>query len=272
MKRYRGITGACFVSPAKQTNWAEAVPPAMKRRDARLWQMAYAAAKKVIDASGVMPQSIIVGTALGALEETRQFLDGVYTDGLGSPRNFIASVHNSMAGKLALEFKISGPNLTVTDSHNSFASAIITADLLADACFPVLLCVADERIALLDELRPHLSKRCLPYMDDRWEEGAAAFILTAAPSANETAVRAFGPFPAERRPPEDVCKELLKLAGCDFPGEVAVTVHSTSFVQPAISAVKMLEGDAAHGVIGSFSPTTGAVAVVELRKAPRGEN
>ena len=268
MKQYRGITCGCFVSPAAQANWAESVPPAMKRRDPRIWQMAYAAAKRVIDLcpSAPPPRSIVVGTALGALEETRLFLDGVYTDGLGSPRSFIASVHNSMAGKLALEFKIGGPNLTLCDSHNSFASAIIAADLLDDADFPVLLCIADERIALLDELRTHLSRRCQPYLSDHWEEGAAAFLLSAAPAAGETAVRAFGPFPAERHDPDAVCRELMEKAGCDASLEIHVAEHSTSFIQPAISAVKMLERGAASGVIGSYSPTTGAVAVVELRQ------
>jgi hypothetical protein len=242
----------------------------MKRRDARIWQMAYSAAKRVIDRNPAEPpRSIIVGTSLGALEETRQFLDGVYTDGLGSPRNFIASVHNSMAGKLALEFKITGPNLTICDSHNSFASAIIAADLLSDADFPVLLCITDERIALLDEIHSHLSRRCLPYLSDRWEEGAAAFMLSAVPAPGDAAIRAFGPIPAERRDPESVCRKLLESSGVTLPEAIRITEHSTSFIQPAISAVSMLERGVGRDVIGSFSPTTGAVAIVEINHTSR---
>ena len=83
------------------------VPASLKRRDPRIWQMAYVATHRAIESSPLKPRSIVVATALGALDETKNFLDGVFSDGLGSPRNFIASVHNSMAGKIAQEFKIS---------------------------------------------------------------------------------------------------------------------------------------------------------------------
>ena len=132
----------------------------MKRQDARIWQMAYAATAGIVTTEDAChPRSVIVGTALGALDETRLFLDGVFIDGLGSPRNFIAAMYNSIAGKLALEFTICGPSLTICDSHNSFASALVAADLLADNDFPVLLCIVDERLPLLDDLQPHFSRR-----------------------------------------------------------------------------------------------------------------
>lgn len=265
MKQYRGVRKHSIASPARDRSWGDAVPPAMKRRDARIWRMAYAAAAGVVAGNGAcQPRSVIVGTALGALEETRQFLDGVFTDGLGSPRNFIASVHNSIAGKLALEFKIGGPNLTVCDSHNSFASALVSADLLADSDFPVLLCIVDERLPLLDDLHPHFTRRCRSFCIDQWEEAAVAFLLTDAPAAGDAAVRAFGPVPAERRDPESVCRGLMEANVPGFTGAFHFDGCSTSFVQPAIIAADLLRGGDTPAVVGSFSPTSGAAAIVEL--------
>ncbi len=268
MKRYLAIRNYSLVSPQTDPSWTDAVPPAMKRRDARIWQMAYAAAHRVIAGCGnSQPKAVIVGTALGALEETRQFLDGVFTDGLGSPRNFIASVHNSMAGKLALGFKIDGPNLTLCDSHNSFASALIAADLLNAGNFPALVCIVDERIPLLDEIQPHLSHRCLPFLVNKWEEAAVAFIVDGNPAGNDCKVRAFGPAPTERRNPESICRELIEKNVPGFTGTFMFNESSTSFIQPAISAATALKQGAGHSVIGSFSPTTGAVAIVEILQA-----
>lgn len=237
----------------------------MKRRDARIWRMAYAAAAGVVADDGTcQPRAVIAGTALGALEETRLFLDGVFTDGLGSPRNFIASVHNSIAGKLALEFKIGGPNLTICDSHNSFASALIAADLLNDVDFPVLLCIVDERLPLLDDLQPYFTRRCRSFCIDQWEEAAVAFLITNAPSAGDAAMRAFGPVLTERHDPESICRKLTEANVPGFTGEFHFNGSSTSFVQPAITAVNVLKQGNGPAVIGSFSPTSGAAAIVEI--------
>ena len=125
------ILAAACVEPDADPSWSASLPAAIKRRDPRIWQMAYAAAHRVVSNGTAVPASIVCATALGALDETRNYLDGVFKDGFGSPRHFIASVHNSMAGKLALEFKIAGPNLTVCEGQNSFASALAAASLLS---------------------------------------------------------------------------------------------------------------------------------------------
>ena len=267
MKRYFSIPAHEAVFPGGNSDWKSAVPASMKRRDARIWQMAYAAAAPVVDkCAGTPPRSTIVGTALGALEETRQFLEGVFTDGLGSPRNFISSVHNSIAGKLALEFKIRGPNLTVCDSHNSFASAIITADLLTERDFPVLVCIVDERIALLDELQPHFSHRCLPYLAENWEEAAVAFMLDTA-GAGGNRLRAFGPGCTQRRDPEAVCRAIIERELPGYAGAFVLNETTASFVQPATAAAAHLDTGSGRAIIGSFSPTSGAVALVEVIRA-----
>lgn len=268
MNRYLYVTRHFVVSPSRSPQWRDELPAAMKRRDARIWQMAYAAAQKVTDPADRHPvRSVITATALGALEETRLFLDGAFTDGLGSPRNFIASVHNSMAGRIALGLGISGPNLTLCDSHNSFASGIVSADLLRPQDFPALICVIDERVPLLDELQPHLPGRCRQFFLQSWEEAAVAFVVTDQPSEGSVRIRAAGPIPANRRDPLEVCRELTQRTIPGFAGRLLFEESSTSFVQPALSAAQALTQNSGHCVIGSYSPVTGACAIVEILSA-----
>jgi|GEM_PF-1022568 len=268
MNRYLYITRHSVVSPSRDSQWRDEIPAAMKRRDARIWQMAYAAARKVAAPFDPHPvRSVITATALGALEETRLFLDGAFTDGLGSPRNFIASVHNSMAGRIALGLGIHGPNLTLCDSHNSFASAIVCADLLKSQDFPALICVIDERVPLLDEIRPHLPGRCRQFLSQSWEEAAVAFVVTDRPSEGSVRIRAAGPSPANRRDPAEVCREMTERMVPGFAGRLLFEESSTSFVQPALSAAQAMTQNSGHCVIGSYSPVSGACAIVEILPA-----
>jgi hypothetical protein len=268
MKRPLYIKKHSLVTPARTPEWQDCVPASIKRRDARIWQLAYAAASQVITDGTVRPQSVVAGTALGALEETRLFLDGVFTDGLGSPRNFIASVHNSIAGKIALEFKISGPNLTLCDSHNSLASSLVATELLKEKDLPVICCIVDERPALLDELQPYLSRRCQPYLIEKWEEGAAAFIIDDHPETGSIAVRAFGPYPTERLDPETICRQLIDRYIPGFSGKFIFRESTTSFMRPTVTVCETLDRFKEHTVVGSYSPTTGAASIVELYQTP----
>ena len=268
MNTFLALKKQHLILPGSDPSWASPVTATMKRRDARIWQLAYTAAQPLIDAQTPSPNSLVVGTALGALEETRRFLDGVFTDGLGSPRSFIASVHNSMAGRLALQFKIKGPNLTLCDSHNSLASALITINLLEDEAFPVLLCVVDERIPLLDELTPYLSSRCRPFLTDNWEEGAYAAIIDRAQSHDTCKIRAFGPVPAERRDPETVCRELAERYIPESKDLLTFGESTSSFFQPAVTLYRTIENSTTSAIIGSFSPTSGAAAIVEINQTP----
>ena len=154
------IIKSSIVRPALDPEWEELFPKALRARTPRIWRMARVAVDTIVSDGTARPKSLISATALGALDETKSYFDGLFNDGFGSPRNFIASVHNSMAGKIALDFKISGPNLTVCDGHNSFASAIVTASILSKIDFPALVLVIDEKIRLLDDIIPNLSGIC----------------------------------------------------------------------------------------------------------------
>lgn len=271
MRPFLAVKSCSLVSPANELAWDTAVPAVMKRRDARIWQMAYVAAQRALSSlqpTERQPKSIIVGTALGALEETRLFLEGVFTDGLGSPRNFIASVYNSIAGKLAAELQIKGPNLTFCDGHNSLASSLVGASLLNPEDFPVLLVIVDERLPLLDQMQPHLPKRYHPYLVVNWEEAAVAFVLDCATPTDPIRIRSFGPTPTGRRDQEIVCQELIATHLPDFHGKKICKGSSTSFVAPAISTYTSCKETTGHTIIGSYSPTSGAVGLVEILQTP----
>jgi hypothetical protein len=267
MNNNLSVMSVSAVIPSREQNWTDSVPSQMKRRDPRIWQLAHAASRRAIETAHCKPQSVIAGTALGALDETKNFLDMLFKEGFGSPRNFIASVHNSMAGKIALDLEIPGPNLTVCDSHNSFASAVATAALLDDESFPVLLLIIDEHIPLLDMLRSSFSDRCIPYIKENWEEAAVAFVIDRENSGSNAGIRSRGPVPVINRNPGTVCMELAGLS-METSDRLLFEESCFSFVQPAITAFDLITtGFTGSKIIGSFSPTSKSAAIVEITHA-----
>ena len=170
-----------------------------------------------------------------------------------------------MAGKISLEFKIPGPNLTMCEGQNSFASAVSAAVLLDSSCFPVLLLVVDERIELLDRIHPYMSRKCSEYLCADWEEAAVAFLLGTAEQNSNTLIRSLGPFPADENDPGKSCREMVLRylkPGCIIPDNT-----STSFVKPAISAFEWLNSsDPNPAAVCSYSPSSKGAAIVELLK------
>ncbi|MSP62051.1 MAG: hypothetical protein EXR72_17305 [Myxococcales bacterium] len=115
-------------------------PPRALRRLARLSQMALVAAKQAMAQSGLPAPGydaervgIVLGTGLGTLRETLDFLVGCHRDGpaSGSPLLFPSSVMNAAAGQMALELGLRGVNTTVNHREQSpFAALQVAADLL----------------------------------------------------------------------------------------------------------------------------------------------
>ncbi len=259
MSSYFGIAGASLVQPSITPDWNACIPASMKRRDPRIWHVAYSAAHKVINETGIKPVSIIAGTALGALDETKNFLDTVFDTGFGNPRHFIASVHNSMAGKIALEFQIKGPNLTVCDGQNSLASAIASLDTLEMSDFPVLVLLIDEHIPLLDVLHPHFSSLCKDYLEKDWVDGAFAMILNCDSTKYNRKIRAFGP--AVSTGSIDQSIETLAISNAVTS---TVALKSTSYLAPGIAAYEQLRNGTSSGTIASYAPASDSVALTEI--------
>lgn len=266
MSSFFGIAGCSYICPIVNSDWNQCIPASMKRRDPRIWHLAYSAAHKVITNTKINPKSIITGTALGALDETKNFLDTVYDTGFGNPRYFIASVHNSMAGKIALEFKSDGPNITVCEGQNSLASSVCMLDSFSDTDFPVLLILVDEHIELLDKLHSSFSPNCKKFLKPGWNDGAVAMILTKDTSQSQTLIRAIPPSICNGSP-ESALKQLIQININNYCGDLSLENDSSSYLQPAIRCYEFLnDSSLTRTIIGSFAPASDSVALVELTK------
>ncbi len=210
------------------------LPTSLKRRAPRIWKIAYGAVSSVIESSGITPEAVICGTALGALDETMKFINKIHSSNMGSPRQFIASVHNSMAGIIAMEFNINGSNMTLCDSHNSLASSLSAAMLLPEQV--ILVLIIDESIPFLDEVYDHCPNR--EAFTGAAQEGALALILDKSSSAVPQ-VKATAPKPVPME---------------NFTG---------SFISPALELEELLNENRG-GTIRSYSPTSGCASVTTL--------
>jgi hypothetical protein len=226
--------------------------------------MAYSAAHKVITETGITPNSIIAATALGALDETKNFLDTVYDTGFGNPRHFIASVHNSMAGKIALEFQIKGSNITVCEGQNSLASSLVMLEALNESDFPAIVILIDEHIELLDRLQPNFSSLCKDFLKPDWKDGAFALIVDKNKSDCKSQIRAFPPALRTESILSSIKNLTLKYLP-DYKNEVLLESSSTSYLQPGITTFESLsDSNLKRVVVGSYSPASDSVAIIEV--------
>ncbi len=258
------IIKSAAVLPDKEEEWTNEIPKPMKRRAPRIWRMAHVAVSRVLNNSEITPKSIIASTALGALDETANFLNGSFTDGFGSPRNFIASVHNSMAGNLAMSFGIKGPNLTVCDSQNSLASSIVSAGFLKKEDFPLLLVAVDERTDLLEKLHSSFTKECQEILPENWQEGAVAFIIDLE-GKSECSISADGPMPLNDLPVNSLIDSLSEKFIIEGFRISDIYQSSNSFIASAIALHNCFDTDnKSNIVIPSYSPTSDAVSFIKV--------
>jgi hypothetical protein len=262
------ISGAAAVVPAKDESWQSEIPAHLLRRDPRIWRMAYAAALRLLKGTDKRPRSVMAATALGALDETKNFLDGIFGDGFGSPRNFIASVHNSMAGKLALEFSIDGPNLTFCDGPNSLASAICACGaVLGDDHFPALVIGVDEHVPMLSDIVPFLSPACREFLGNSHEEGAVALLLDKGGNRNVPGIRAVGPFCRDTKKPGGLSAgDIAALFGpAHTGGRVVLPTECRSFIGAAVSVFEYSNNPHyPQTIVASYSPSSNAYAAIEV--------
>jgi hypothetical protein len=265
MMKPLSIIAAGAVIPGRDASWHGEVPARLLRRDPRIWHMAYVAVARLLKTTDRRPRSVMAGTALGALDETRKFLDGIFAEGFGSPRHFIASVHNSMAGKLAVEFSIHGPNLTFCDGHNSLASAINACSVCTGGDFPSLVVAVDESIPLLSGIVPHCAPGCREFLADHHEEGAVALLLDNSDCAAGSAprIRAFGPLVAADKGSFDLSTALFEQSAPD--AQVIEPAKNRSFIAAALRVFDCIQkGGSGKTIVGSYSPSSRAFAAIEV--------
>ncbi len=167
------------------------LPPMKIRRLGRVQIMALAAAQKLIQIAPFTDReaTVLVATGLGEHSETAAFIENMARNNEATPMpaKFINSVHNSLAGQLAIWHQLSGENHTFTHNKLSLTAALWEA--------MVILGNSRAKEALLlacDTLSPYalLAGRALNCLKAPLAagEGAAAWRLTAAGSAPEASI------------------------------------------------------------------------------------
>jgi 3-oxoacyl-[acyl-carrier-protein] synthase-1/3-oxoacyl-[acyl-carrier-protein] synthase II len=147
--------GEPFVGVLDAQEVARDLPRRSLRRLKRISRLTLAlAAAARADGGEHDPDKVFYGTGWGALSETHDFLDKLFASGeeFSSPTDFVGSVHNAVAGQVAIRYKAMGANVTATGGDASFEQALLLASLL--------LSRSDRRPSLLigsDEAQPTLT-------------------------------------------------------------------------------------------------------------------
>ena len=128
---------------------SQSLSPRAARRLKRLSRMGLSLATAAMENSKEdhTPESVFFGTGWGALSETHDFLKALYEtdERFSSPTDFMGSVHNAAAGRIAVKLNAKGPNITTTGGDYSFEQALMSAHLLATHDDkPLLVMSADE--------------------------------------------------------------------------------------------------------------------------------
>lgn len=97
-----------------------------------------------------------------------------------NPTDFIGSVHNAAAGQVAIHFKSTGPNVTMTGGDCVFEQALISASLIAEpGDDPFLVVGADEYHETLSPLfDPSMALTGIPS-----DGGGALYLEPATPAS-----------------------------------------------------------------------------------------
>ena len=114
-------------------DFKEYFSPIEMRRMSRIIKCSSAAAAECIKEAGVDKiDAITTSTGLGCLEDTEKFLNKMLDtdEGLLTPTTFIQSTHNTLSGKIAIDYKCNEYNITYAHKTISFESALLDAFLL----------------------------------------------------------------------------------------------------------------------------------------------
>jgi len=117
---------------AKEPDYTGMIPPMQLRRMSKAVRISIAAAKICLQNAGIeKPDAISVGTAMGCLQDTEQFLSKMVAqdEQMLTPTAFIQSTHNTVAGQIALLCGCHGHNLTYVHRGHSFEHALINTQL-----------------------------------------------------------------------------------------------------------------------------------------------
>lgn len=192
------------------------VPAALLRRMDRLSRMIVTASAMAFADGGLAPtseaagedQAVVVGSELGNVSESAQFLERVFLKGpaLASPMLFPNLVLNAPASQVAMALGWRGPNLTVSEAEVSGETAVAAAaDLLRRGRAKAVIAAAGDELSAV----VHTALRRFRYLSPRrrgreWSspfdrgangpvagEGAAALLLEGERSAERRGARVY---------------------------------------------------------------------------------
>ena len=198
LSRIERADGELYAYVVQDFREKELVPAKIRRRMSRVSKLAYCAAVLALEDAGVSDPSqmgLVVGTGLGELAVSREFLDGMHERGphLASPALFQNSVHNAAASFISMGMGMGGPGITVSQGWVSGECALATGELLlaAGLCESVLVIGVeglDPAWFEVIDTGPYRTDRGLrPFEPDSagcvWGESAAAVVIGDADSA-----------------------------------------------------------------------------------------
>lgn len=166
-----------------------------RRRMSRLIKMGVATGLECLARAGMpSPDAIVTATGYGFLADSERLLREMTAAGeeMMSPTPFMQSTFNTIGSQLALACGCRGHNLTLSNGHASFGSALVGAALL--------LLTGEAQSALIvtaDELTPSLSTVLTRLGAKRRGiepgEGATAILLTAKATNSLAAIAGLRP-------------------------------------------------------------------------------
>ena len=159
--------------------YSDFIKPMLMRRMGKSTRMSVASAFNCMRQLGLtQPESIIVGTGLGALVDTEKFLSVSTTteDKVLAPTAFILSGHNTVAGQIALLLKNDLYNMTHVQREVSFEYALLDAILnIAEGKENVLVGAYDELTSKVVDLATRFELNS--EIKNQLSEGATFFLV-----------------------------------------------------------------------------------------------
>lgn len=183
----------------------EYIKPALLRRMSKVTRMGLSASIKCLENETAIPSAIILGTALGCLEDTVKFSQNVSKyegNGAISPTSFIQSGHNTVGGQIALYLKNNGYNMTHVQKGFSFENAIYDFVVSVECGNTGLVGTFDEKIMLINELASLYGVDNA--MKEKLSEGTSVFLMGREKKPGATQIKAI----STKRKVENIEQEI----------------------------------------------------------------
>lgn len=103
--------------------------------------------------------AFVLGTALGEIETTMEFLTTLQSTGVARPVLFQNSLHNAILGFLTILLRVQGPSTTVSLGADTFKASLEAAELFLQISPIVLVTQVEYGHPLLNEMLMNSSMR-----------------------------------------------------------------------------------------------------------------